>query len=52
MIRKNYKNEKESEGSDISSEDSMPDLEHYEGGVADRKKSKASKNAKTAVKAL
>ena len=50
-MKKKYKNEEDSEGSDIASEDSVPDLEHYEGGVADRKKSKASNKTKT-VKAL
>ena len=50
-MKKNYKNEQDSEGSDIASEDSVPDLEHYEGGVADRKKSKALNKTK-AVKAL
>ena len=51
-MKKNYKNEEDSEGSDIASDDSVPDLEHYEGGVADRKKSSKASNKTKTVKAL
>ena len=51
-IKKTYKNEKDSEGSDIASDDSMPELEEFEGGVTDRKKNKNKKKEKPKEKKL